>query len=156
MKLDKVLFSSTSNEWESPNDLYNKLNDKYHFTLDPCCTDYNHKCNKYFTIKDNGLEQDWSKDIVFMNPPYGREIGKWIKKAYDEWIKGATVVVLVPARTDTKWFHNYVYTKLESKNYEFIKGRLKFINRLFPSWREDGNFKLTPAPFPSMLIYYTH
>lgn len=155
MQGQRTLFSSKSNEWETPQDLFDKLNTKYHFTLDPCCTHENAKCDKYYTQKENGLLQDWSGEIVFCNPPYGREIGKWVEKAYREAINGTKIVMLIPARVDTKWFHQYLYNKEEQGiRVEFIKGRLKFINRTLPSWREDGNFKASPATFPSMLIYF--
>lgn len=103
-----VHFQSTSNEWSTPDDLYCELNKRFKFTLDPCCTNENAKCLKHFTSKENGLIQDWSKDIVFMNPPYGREIGKWIRKAYEESRKGATVVCLIAARTDTSYWHGSI------------------------------------------------
>ena len=155
MQGQDVLFSSKSNEWETPQDLFDKLNTKYHFTLDPCCTHENAKCDKHYTQKENGLLQDWSGEIVFCNPPYGREIGKWVEKAYREAINGKKIVMLIPARVDTKWFHQYLYNKEEQGiRVEFIKGRLKFINRTLLSWREDGNFKASPATFASMLIYF--
>lgn len=149
------LFSSKSNEWETPQDLFDKLNKQYHFTLDPCCTHENAKCTKHYTQEDDGLSKEWSGEVVFCNPPYGREIGKWVEKAYREAINGTKIVMLIPARVDTKWFHQYLYNKEEQGiRVEFIKGRLKFINRTLPSWREDGNFKASPATFPSMLIYF--
>lgn len=155
MQGQEILFSSKSNEWETPQDLFDKLNNQYHFTLDPCCTHKNAKCQKHYTQKENGLIQDWSNDIVFCNPPYGREIGKWVKKAYEESKKGSKIVMLIPARVDTKWFHQYLYHKeSDGIRIEFIKGRLKFINRLLPSYREDGNFKSSPATFPSMLVFF--
>lgn len=83
--------------------------------------------------------------VIFVNPPYGREIGDWVKKSYEEYLKGATVVMLIPARTDTKYFHDYIYGKAEIR---FLKGRLKFINCNNPSE------KLSPAPFPSMIVVY--
>lgn len=135
-----VHYSSKTNEWTTPNDLYNKLNDEFKFTLDPCATHKNHKCNKYFTIEDNGLIQNWSNEVVFMNPPYGREIKKWIKKAYEESLKGATVVCLIPARTDTTYWHDYIFNK--ASDIRFLKGRLKF-----------GDSK-NSAPFPSAIIVY--
>ena len=138
-RIDKVLLSSKSNEWETPQDLFDGLNEIYKFTLDPCSTHENHKCDKYYTQEDNGLAQDWSGETVFMNPPYGREIGKWIKKAYESSLQGAKVVCLVPARTDTAWWWDYC-TKGE---IEFIRGRLKF-----------GGSK-NSAPFPSALIVFT-
>jgi site-specific DNA-methyltransferase (adenine-specific) len=151
MNKDK-LFSSLSNEWETPKDFFEKLNDEFGFTLDPCCQKYNFTCEKYYTKDDDGLSKDWSGEIVYCNPPYGREIGKWVKKCHDENINNnITVVMLIPSRTDTKWFHKYIYNVAEIR---FIAGRLKFINRLFPSWREDGNFKISSAPFPSMVVIY--
>lgn len=149
-KINKMMCSK-SDEWETPTDLYEKLNDEFRFTLDPACRDYNRKCAKYYTIEDNGLEKDWNGEIVFVNPPYGRSISKWVKKSYEESLKGIRVVMLIPARTDTKWFHDYILHKAEIR---FIKGRLKFINRMLPSWREDGNFKISPAPFPTMIVIY--
>lgn len=135
-----VHYSSKTNEWTTPNDLYNRLNDEFNFTLDPCATHKNHKCDKYFTIEDDGLSKDWSKDVVFMNPPYGREIKKWIEKAYEESLKGATVVCLIPARTDTTYWHDYIFNK--ASDIRFLKGRLKF-----------GDSK-NSAPFPSAIIVY--
>ena len=136
---NKVLFSSNSNEWTTPQDFYDKLNNEFNFTLDPCATKENTKCKKYYTKEKDGLAQDWSNEIVFCNPPYGREIKKWVKKCYEEHLKGATVVMLIPARTDTTYFHEYIYGKSEIR---FIKGRLKFGDR-------GGN-----APFPSMVVVY--
>lgn len=104
-------FSSNKMDWETPQKLFDDLNKKYHFTLDPCSTDSNAKCELHFTERENGLAQDWSGNRVFCNPPYGREIAKWVEKAYTESQKGVFIVMLVPARTDTKWFHNFVYHK---------------------------------------------
>lgn len=129
-----VHFSSATPEWATPQDLFDELNKEFKFTLDPCATTENAKCKKFFTITDNGLEKDWSKYTVFMNPPYGREIGKWIAK-----IAAGGGVALLPARTDTKWFHEYIYNKAEIR---FIKGRLKF-----------GGHK-NSAPFPSMIVVF--
>ena len=118
-----VHFSSKSNEWYTPQYLFDELNEKYQFTLDPCASHENAKCDKYFTIEDDGLTKDWSKDIVFMNPPYGRNIKHWIKKAYEESVKGATVVCLIPARTDTTYWHDYIFNN--AYNIKFLKGRIK-------------------------------
>jgi phage N-6-adenine-methyltransferase len=98
-------FSSKTDMWATPQEFYDALNAEFEFTLDPCATAENAKCAKYFTIEDDGLVQDWTGHIVFMNPPYGREIGKWVKKAAES---NATVVCLLPARTDTRWWHDYV------------------------------------------------
>ncbi len=135
----ELFFSSKTDQWSTPNELFNTLNKEFQFTLDPCATKENAKCKKYYTKKENGLIQDWSNEIVFMNPPYGREIKHWIKKAYEESLKGAIVVCLVPARTDTIYWHNYC---LKGK-VRFIKGRLKF-----------GNSK-NSAPFPSAIVVFT-
>ena len=131
-----LMFSSATDEWSTPQDVFYKLNEEFSFTLDPCANDTNHKCKKYFTKTENGLLQNWDDEIVFCNPPYGREIGKWVKKAAES---KATVVMLLPARTDTKWFHDYIYEKAEIR---FIKGRLKF--------GEAQN----SAPFPSMVVIF--
>ena len=133
----ELMFSSAKCEWSTPQDLYDKLNEKYNFTLDVCALPENTKCKDYFTPEIDGLKQDW-KGVCWMNPPYGREIGKWIKKAYDESRKGCTVVCLLPARTDTRWFHDYCV----KGEIEFIKGRLKF-----------GGCK-NNAPFPNMIVVF--
>jgi len=147
------MFSSKSDEWETPQDLFDELNKEFNFTLDPCCTHENHKCNKYYTIEDDGLKQSWGGNIVFVNPPYGRSIGKWVEKSYKEHIENnITIVMLIPSRTDTQWFHNYIWHK--ATEVRFLKGRLKFVNRLLPSWNKEGNYKLSPAPFPSMIVIY--
>lgn len=133
----KVMFSSETPEWSTPQYIFDKLNSRYDFELDVCATKENTKCNFYYTKEKDGLSQDWTKyeGYKWMNPPYGREIGKWVKKAYES----EKTVCLLPARTDTKWFHDYIYGKAE---IEFIKGRLKF-----------GDSK-NSAPFPSMIVIY--
>ncbi len=147
-----VHYSSKSNEWESPKELFNRLNKEFNFNLDAAATKENCLCLNYFTIGNDALKQDWSQyGNTFCNPPYGRSIGKFVEKAYNESKKGIIVVMLMPSRTDTKFYHNYI---MKSKEIRFIKGRCRFINRSFPSWREDGNFKITPAPFPSMIVVF--
>ncbi|MCR6086841.1 phage N-6-adenine-methyltransferase [Staphylococcus aureus] len=136
----EVHYSSKSNEWSTPQKLFDELDKEFNFTLDPCSTHENAKCSKHFTIEENGLEQDWSKDIVFMNPPYGRGIRHWIEKAYKESNKGATVVCLIPARTDTTYWHDFIFGKAD--DIRFLRGRLKF-----------GNSK-NSAPFPSAIVLY--
>ena len=134
------MFSSKTDLWSTPNDFFDKLNDEFHFTLDPCSTHENAKCYKHFTEEENGLLQDWGNEVVICNPPYGRQIKYWVKKAYEESQKdNTTVVMLIPARTDTIYFHEYIYHKAEIR---FIKGRLKF-----------GNAK-NSAPFPSMVAIF--
>lgn len=150
----ELMFSSVSNEWETPQDFYDELNKEFNFTLDPCCQEYNHKCEKYYTSEMDGFNKSWKGEVVFCNPPYGKEIGKWVKKCYEESKQdNTTVVMLIPSRTDTRWFHDYIYKK-ESVEIRFIKGRLKFVNRLLPSWNPEGNFKLQSAPFPSMVVVF--
>ena len=136
-----VMFSSKKDDWETPIDFYNRLNKEFNFTLDPCCSKENAKCTKIFTIEEDGLSQDWSNNVVFCNPPYSKEIYKWVNKCYLESKKKNTIVVmLIPARTDTKYFHEFIYHK--AKEIRFIKGRLKF-----------GNSK-NAAPFPSMVVVF--
>lgn len=121
--MDKVLFSSRSEEWSTPQNLFDELNAEFHFTLDPCATKDNAKCAKYYTIKDDGLSKSWKGETVFCNPPYGRGIYEWVEKCYTENRNGTTVVMLIPARTDTRYFHDFIYHQHEIR---FIKGRLKF------------------------------
>jgi phage N-6-adenine-methyltransferase len=131
-----VHFSSETDLWSTPQDLFDVLDEEFSFDCDVCSTDDNAKCLKHYTNGEDGLLQNWVGKC-WMNPPYGREIGKWVKKAFDSAKNGATVVCLLPARTDTKWFHDYIYNKHEIR---FIKGRLKF-----------GESK-NSAPFPSMIV----
>jgi site-specific DNA-methyltransferase (adenine-specific) len=135
---DSIHFSSGSNEWETPQELYDELNNRYGFTLDPCATKKSAKCDKYYTKEDDGLSKDWSGEIVFMNPPYGRAISKWVKKASET--ESAVVVCLIPSRTDTKYWHNYIFSK--AHKIMFIKGRLKF------SGHKNS------APFPSAIVVF--
>ena len=138
--INKGLFSSNTNEWATPQAFYNELNAEFHFNLDPCSTHENAKCEKHFTLAENGLLCDWGGHKVFCNPPYGREIGKWVKKAYEESLKPNTLVVmLIPARTDASYFHNYIYHKAEIR---FVRGRLHF------------NESKQGAPFPSMVVIF--
>ena len=137
---NELMFSSKTDLWSTPLDFFEKLNDEFHFTLDPCSTHENAKCYKHFTIEEDGLLQDWGNEVVFCNPPYGRKIKDWVKKAYNESQKdNTTVVMLIPSRTDTIYFHEYIYHKAEIR---FIKGRLKF-----------GDAK-NSAPFPSMVVIF--
>ena len=150
--MNKVHFTSISDEWETPQDLFEKYNTIYHFQLDAAATKENTKCKDFFTKEDNALVQNWSKyQTVWLNPPYGRKIGFFIKKAYEESLKDVTIVCLIPARTDTKYFHDYC---LKYGKVEFLRGRLRFINRLLPSYKKDGDFKSSPAPFPSCIVIF--
>lgn len=136
------MFSSEDTKWETPQWLFDKLDAIYNFDLDPCASPENAKCKWYYTKADNGLKKKW-RGNVFMNPPYGREISKWIKKAYRESRKGCTVVALIPARTDTSWWHDYV---LRANEIIFIRGRLKF--------RNPKASKTNSAPFPSAIAVF--
>lgn len=105
----RVLLSSKSDEYSTPQEVFDKLDEEFHFDLDPCSTHENCKCERHFTKEENGLIQDWSGCRVFCNPPYS-DIARWTEKCYREGCKDNTIVVLViPARTDTKYFHNYIY-----------------------------------------------
>lgn len=139
MSINKGLFTSETDLWSTPKDFFDKIQAEFDLNLDVCASDDNHKIKDYFTTKDDGLSKSWSGYRCWMNPPYGREIGKWIKKASEG---GAEIVVaLLPARTDTRYFHDYIYQK-ENVEIRFLKGRLKF-----------GDSK-NSAPFPSMLVIF--
>lgn len=136
----KACFSSKTDDWATPQDFYDKLDDEFHFTLDPCADEYNHKCDLFYTKEQNGLAQDWVGHVVFCNPPYGKEIASWVRYAYEQSRKpGTTVVMLIPARTDTRWFHDLC---LPYGKIEFLRGRLKF-----------GGCD-NSAPFPSMIVIF--
>ena len=137
--ISDVLFKKDSDEWETPEDLYQQLDDEFHFNLDPCCTDKNHKTVLYYTKKEDGLKQSWGGCRVWCNPPYSN-VKEWVKKAYHESRHPGTIVVmLLPVRTDTKWFQDYVLHRSEIR---FIKGRLKFSGAKYN------------APFPSMIVIF--
>lgn len=137
--LNKEFFSSKSDEWSTPLDLFNILNAEFSFNLDPCSSDLNFLCENHFTKIDNGLVQNWSGYNVFCNPPYS-DIKNWVKKCYDEFLKNNTLIVLlIPARTDTKYFHEYILPYAEIR---FIKGRLRF----------GGSSQ--NAPFPSIICVF--
>ncbi len=130
--------SSNTDLWATPQAFFDGVNKEFGFELDVCAMPENAKCPKYYTPDLDGLSQKW-EGRCWMNPPYGREIGRWVKKAYDSAVDGALVVGLLPARTDTKWFHDYIYGNAEIR---FIKGRLRF-----------GAAK-AGAPFPNMLVIW--
>lgn len=138
--INRALFSSNSNEWATPQSLFDELDREFNFTLDPCSTHENAKCKKHYTIKEDGLKQSWGGESVFCNPPYGRTLHKWVEKAWKESTKPNTIVVmLIPSRTDTQYFHDYILHRSEIR---FIKNRLYF---------NDGNGR---APFPSMIVIF--
>ncbi|MBO5319490.1 MAG: adenine methyltransferase [Ruminococcus sp.] len=135
-----LMFSSKTDLWSTPQDFFNELNEEFHFTLDVCALPENAKCENFFTPEIDGLSQPW-KGRVWCNPPYGREIGEWVRRGYlaAKSEISEVVVMLLPARTDTRWFHEYIYKKSEVR---FLKGRLKF-----------GNSQ-NSAPFPSMVVVF--
>lgn len=139
--VSNVLFSSAKCEWETPQALFDELNAEFHFTVDVAALPENAKCARYYTPETDGLAQDWSGEVVWCNPPYGREIGKWVAKAAAD--TSAVIVMLLPARTDTVWFHEYIYSNPRAK-IRFIRGRLKF----------GGG--ANSAPFPSMLVIFNN
>jgi phage N-6-adenine-methyltransferase len=140
MTISTVLYSSRSEEWPTPQQFFLSLDREFNFTLDPCASRENAKCRRYFTKAQNGLDQDWADRRVFCNPPYGRDIWKWARKCFEASGEGALVVLLAHARTDTRWFHDWVYGKADE--IRFIRGRLKF---------GDGS---QSAPFPSLVAVY--
>jgi len=137
MRINDGMFSSNTDLWATPQDFFNRMNEEFNFELDVCANKENAKCDKYFTQETDGLQQEWN-GICWMNPPYGRGIGEWVKKAYQSSLKGATVVCLVPSRTDTKWWHDYCM----KGEIRLVKGRLKF-----------GDSK-NSAPFPSAIVIF--
>lgn len=143
--MNEALFSSKKMDYCTPQAFFDQLNEEFRFTLYAAATDRSAKCPSYFTPETDGLKNPWSISggAVFCNPPYGREIGKWVQKAYEEAMHGTTIVLLIPARTDTSYFHDYIYGKAEIR---FIRGRLRFTD-------EDG-ISSGPAPFPSMVAIY--
>ena len=141
------MLSSVDMTWGTPQKFFDELNKEFNFTLDPCATPETAKCKKYYTKEDNGLTKDWGGCCVFCNPPYGKEIKDWVKKCSEEanrTDKCVRVVMLIPARTDTKYFHEYIYNK-KGVSVRFIKGRLKF---------EGKQVGSGSAPFPSMLVIF--
>lgn len=142
--MNRSLLSSKKMDYCTPQDFFGELNAEFGFVLDPAATDKTAKCPLYYTPETDGLAQSWDRGgAVFCNPPYGREIGKWVRKAYDEARSGTTIVLLIPARTDTAYFHDYIYGKAEIR---FLRGRLRFA--------DDNGTRYPPAPFPSMVVIY--
>lgn len=135
--------TSNKDDWETPQWLFDELDAKHHFTLDPCSTHENAKCAMHYTVEEDGLSRSWAGETVFCNPPYGRNICEWVEKCAKEG-EHAKVVLLIPARTDTRYFHDHIYNK-PNVRVEFLRGRLKF---------EQEGVALNSAPFPSMLVYW--
>jgi phage N-6-adenine-methyltransferase len=139
MKDQMALFMSDKQDWETPTELFKKINNEFIFTLDVCATSKNAKVDRFISPDIDGLTQFWGQERCWMNPPYGRMIRHWIKKAYESTLYGALVVGLLPARTDTAWFHDFIYNRAEIR---FIRGRIRFVGA------KDN------APFPSMLAIW--
>ncbi len=136
----KVMFSSKTDLWETPQELFDKLDAEFGFDLDVCALPENAKCTRYYTPEEDGLKQPWT-GVCWCNPPYGRGVGSWVRRALLASAAGNKVVMLLPARTDTRWFHDYIYGRANVEIW-FLRGRLKF-----------GGCK-SSAPFPSMVVIF--
>lgn len=134
------MFTSRTDEWSTPQAFFDRLNWEFNFELDPCATPENAKCRRYYTKADDGLSQPWAPWRTFVNPPFGRTLGLWVEKACRESQRGAIVVALLPARTDTRWFHNWCW---QASGIRLVKGRLKY------GGAENS------APFPTMVVVWT-
>lgn len=137
MSINEGMMSSDSQEWETPQDFFDRLDEEFHFTLDAAATSENAKCRQYYTLQDNALWQRWT-GVVWCNPPYGRLIGKFVRRGFEAAQEGATVVMLIPARTDTRYWHNFV---MKAKEIRFVRGRLYF--------SDSGR-----APFPNAVVVF--
>lgn len=135
-----LMFSSKTDLWATPQEFFDKLDGEFHFDVDVCALPDNAKCARYYTPRDDGLTQPWS-GTCWCNPPYGRSVGLWVQRAAQACAEGSTVVMLLPARTDTRWFHEYLYQR-PNVELRFLKGRLKF---------GDGK---NSAPFPSLVAVF--
>lgn len=146
--INKGLFTNNSNEWETPKELFQKYDDIYHFTIDLASTKDNTKCERYYTKEDNSLLKDWSGETGWLNPPYGKEISLFVKKAYDTIMnnKNTTIVMLIPARTDTSYWHDYIFNNKYVK-IEFLRGRVKFL---------CNGIRKQSAPFPSAIVIFSN
>jgi site-specific DNA-methyltransferase (adenine-specific) len=134
-----VHFSSDTDEWPTPQPLFDQLDAEFHFTVDVCATSENAKCTRYYTKAENGLQQNWSNEIAWMNPPFGHCIKFWMEKAFESSYLGSTVVCLVPARTDTRWWHRFA---MHSDEIRVLDRRLQFIGAA------------QKAPFPAALVVF--
>ena len=141
MPINSGMYSSDKLDWETPSEIFEPLNAEFGFDLDVCAIPQTAKCKKFYTPEDDALKQEWS-GTCWMNPPYGREIKKWVKKAFESSQKGATIVCLVPARTDTSWWHDYC---MKADEIRFIRGRIYFL---------QNGVRKTSAPFPSAVVIF--
>ncbi len=140
MTISAVHYTSRTDEWPTPMSFFNTLDQEFGFTPDPCATRANAKCKTFFTREQDGLLQNWGTHTVFCNPPYGKPMMAWAQKCFEASMAGATVVMLAHARTDTRWFHLWVYGK--ATEIRFVKGRLKFGDAM------------ASAPFPSLVAIF--
>jgi phage N-6-adenine-methyltransferase len=134
------MYSSLRGDWETPPEIFGPLNEEFHFDLDVCALPETAKCARYYTPDDDALRCCWT-GTCWMNPPYGRQIGKWVKKAWESSQHGSTVVCLLPARTDTAWWHDYC-----------MKGEIRFIRGRIYFWQNGA--RSDPAPFPSAVVVF--
>ena len=137
-RINSSIYSSNKPDWSTPNYLFDLLNTEFNFTIDVCANELNKKCNAFYSIEEDGLSKSWN-GIIWMNPPYGRGIDKWIEKAYKSSLDGCICVCLVPVRSDTKWWHKYV---MKASEIRFLTKRLSF---------EGSNNK---APFPAAIVIF--
>jgi phage N-6-adenine-methyltransferase len=137
MTVNTGMMSQNSQTWSTPPNIFHDLNREFNFTTDVCALPENAKCDRYFTPDQNGLAQQW-EGACWMNPPYGREIKAWMRKAYESSLSGATVVCLVPSRTCSAWWHDYAM----KGEIRFLRGRVRFIGAAFN------------APFPSAIVVF--
>ena len=143
MTISPSLYSCRTDDWPTPQAFFDQLNREFKFTLDPCASAENAKCRWFYTREDDGLKQNWRSHRVFCNPPYGKTMRDWARKCFEASEGGALVALLAHARTDTRWFHDWVYGKADE--IRFVRGRLKF---------GDGS---QSAPFPSLIaIFFPH
>jgi site-specific DNA-methyltransferase (adenine-specific) len=142
-KMNEGMFTSNSSEWETPQWIFDQLNNHFEFTIDVAASEKNKKVDRYYSVENSGLDKHWTNERCFLNPPYGTEIKDWVRKASEERKNNALIVCLLPARIDTAWFSDYVAYKAGA--IILLKGRLKFSN---------GDAKTTSAPFPSMVCVF--
>lgn len=140
-KINASWYTSDADDWGTPQKFFDDLDQEFGFTLDVCANEFNFKVANYFDREQDGLLQPWD-GVVWCNPPYGRTIKLWMQKAYESWQAGATVVCLVPARTDTACWHDFA---AQAPEIRFIRGRLKF---------ERPDSKGDSAPFPSAVVIF--
>ena len=140
--MNNCLLSSKKMDWCTPDYIFDELDLEFHFDLDPCATPENAKCDLFYTVDDDGLKQSWIGHSVFCNPPYGRSIKKWVNHAVLSTLYNddTTVVMLLPARTDTSYFHDLILPF--ARDIRFLRGRITFVGAS------------TPAPFPSMIVVF--